>query len=74
MGCAQLVGRPVAQPGAADQIVDWHKAPLVRVEAVGAIVAEDEVVPVGNDRWLTIGGKVVAGQVIDVRLERAARR
>jgi len=66
-GCLAHRGASSAA-SAADEIVDGHKAPLVRVEAVGRIVAEHEVVSVGNQGWLAIAGKAVAGGEVDVRL------
>src|SRR5438132_14268985 len=60
--------RPVADPGAADQVVDGDPPAEVRVGAVGAIVAQDEVVAVGYLPRLTVEWVRVGRREVNVRL------
>src|SRR3989338_1289416 len=46
-GPASLEG-PVDQEGAPDDVIARHQAPLAAVEAVVAVVAHDEVLPLGD--------------------------
>ncbi len=63
-GEAGGIGRPVRQPGEADQVLFGDQAPEMGVAGVAAVVTEHEVLPGGNGG----GGIVVGGLEPDVRL------
>ena len=68
---AGLAGRPVTQPGAADQVIDRDKPTQVRVEAIGSVIAKYEVVAIRHGDRLVVGRELVCRRIINVRLVNA---
>lgn len=54
-------GGPVAEKGLADDIFPRHKAPLAAVAGLCAIIAQDKVLPFGDDDFPTFGHEAAGG-------------
>src|SRR5207248_924195 len=54
--------RPVAQPGPADQVLAWYEPAHARVAAVASVIAEDEVLTLGNRERCAVGRVRNAGR------------
>src|SRR3972149_5175745 len=61
---AGRIGRPVRQPGEADQVLLRDEAPEMGVAGVAAVIPEHEILPGGDGG----GGIVVGGLELGVRL------